>query len=79
MSRIWEELNFSDTGFSTADGRRRFPTVDGVPNFLAYPSIEDGEQVQTLISAERGGSHERLGAVIAGRVWEVVEHISICH
>lgn len=44
-----EELNFSDTGFSTSDGRRRFPTVDGVPNFLAYPSIEDGEQVQTLI------------------------------
>ena len=43
-----EELNFSDMELSTSDGRRQFPIVDGVPNFLAYPSVEDKEQVQSL-------------------------------
>ncbi len=43
-----EELNFGDTGFSTSDGSRQFPIVDGIPNFLAYPPAEDKEQAQDL-------------------------------
>jgi SAM-dependent methyltransferase len=74
-----EELNFSDTGFSTADGRRRFPTVDGVPNFLAYPSIEDGEQVQTLIrlneEARTKGWEPSLRAVY-GRSSSIYQYVT---
>ena len=74
-----EELNFSDTGFSTADGRRQFPTVDGVPNFLAYPSIEDGEQVQTLIrlneEARTKGWEPSLRAVY-GRSSSIYQYVT---